>query len=157
MFSFVKRRIWFFVILAVIILVCLFSKTFFLSPQVCFGKNCLHVELARTSEERAKGLMFRAHLAQGRGMLFIFSEDGLWDFWMKNTYMPLDIIWLNKDKSVVDVLENAGPAQGSHPPVYKGVFPARYVLEANAGFVQNQGIKIGDKARFKWIFLSNKI
>lgn len=157
MFSFVKRRIWFFVIFTLVILFSLFFKPFSLSPQVCFGKNCLYVELAHTSEERAKGLMFRSNLAQGRGMLFVFPKDGLWDFWMKNTYIPLDIIWLNKDKSVVDILENARPVQGIYPPVHKGVFPARYVLEANAGFVQHHKLKVGDRARFKWIFLSNKI
>lgn len=90
-------------------------------------------------------------------MLFVFPKDGLWDFWMKDTYIPLDIIWLNKDKGIVGIFENARPAQGSYPPVYKGVFPARYVLEANAGFVQRIKIKVSDRARFKWIFLFNKL
>lgn len=69
--------------------------------QICFQENCFEVELAITTEEITKGLMFRKELPQNKGMLFIFAKEGIRSFWMKNTLIPLDIIWLNKNKEVV--------------------------------------------------------
>jgi len=135
----------------------LFLKAFVFSPRVCVRGRCLKVELASTPEKRAKGLMFREHLSSARGMLFIFSNDDFWPFWMKNTLIPLDMIWLNKDKKIVDVVVNAQPAVTGAPYSFKPVSLARYVLEANAGFVEKNKISVGDEARFDWIFLPDKI
>jgi uncharacterized membrane protein (UPF0127 family) len=120
-------------------------------PQVCFGSRCLRVEVARTQAQRAKGLMFRSSLKQGRGMLFVFPRDDYWGFWMKNTHIPLDIIWLDKDKKVVYKVENAQPSTADPPPTFRPVLPAAYAVEANAGFVNKNNVTFKDTAVFKWI------
>ncbi len=152
-----KRSSLFFLAIALLSVIAVILKIFVFSPVVCVRSGCLTVELAATQEERARGLMFRKHLSPARGMLFIFSKDDFWPFWMKNTLIPLDIIWLDKDKKIVDMVVNAQPALGDDPYSFKPVARARYVLEANAGFVEKNKISIGDEARFDWIFLSGKL
>ena len=146
-------------ILAIVLLSALILslRVFVFSPSVCVRGRCLKVELAATPEELSEGLMFRKHLSSARGMLFVFSKDDFWPFWMKNTFIPLDIIWLDKDKKIVDMIVNAQPAVTDNPYSFKPVSLARYVLEANAGFVEKNKISVGDEARFDWIFLSGKI
>ncbi|MGE5279605.1 MAG: DUF192 domain-containing protein [Deltaproteobacteria bacterium] len=118
-------------------------------PQVCFRNACVRVEIADTQEERAQGLMNRPRLAAGAGMLFIFPESGSWPFWMKDTYFPLDILWMNDDRQVVEVVRRARPAVGQlHPPEFGGTVPARYVLEVPAGFAERYGVEKGTRARF---------
>jgi len=123
-------------------------------PQVCFENTCVKVELADTEEERAQGLMFRSSLPEDRGMLFVFPDSASWPFWMKDTYIPLDILWLNEQREVVEVIRSAPPAVGQlKPPEFGGTVPARFVLEVPAGFAERHGVEKGSRARFKWIFL----
>lgn len=131
---------------------------FFPCEQVCFDKDCLNVELALTPQQRAQGLMFRKNLPRDRGMLFVFEDDDYWIFWMKDTYVPLDMIWLNADKKVVHIVRDIQPVkEGENLPRYIPNEAARYVLEAKAGFCEKNHIKPGDKAKFKWIFLPRKL
>jgi uncharacterized membrane protein (UPF0127 family) len=96
----------------------------------------IHVEVADTNEARAKGLMFREHLATDRGMLFVFAEPAQWVFWMKNTKVPLDIIWLDKNKRIVDIAEDV-PGCVQEPCLqYQPSKDATYVLEVPAGAVK---------------------
>lgn len=141
------------------VLLFLVLSLFLFSPpgRVCFDDVCLRVELAATSQAQAKGLMFRTSLPADRGMLFVFAKEDFWSFWMKNTYIPLDIIWMDSRGRVVDMVENAMPSKAAEPPSFKPVFAARYVLEANAGFAAKNGIKPGARARFRWIFYSGKL
>jgi len=116
--------------------------------KVCFRNYCFDVELARTSGEMARGLMFRKSLEHDRGMLFIFKEEGKHSFWMKNTLIPLDIVWLNQDKEVVFIKKNFEPCTQKICP---GVMPdkkAKYVLEVNAGIIEEIGLKVEDKMIF---------
>jgi len=113
--------------------------------EVCFREHCFLVELAKTPEERQRGLMFRKQLGLDRGMLFIFSEEEPYAFWMKNTYLSLDIIWLNKDKEIVFIKEKAKPCLAEACPLIEPNQPALYVLELNAGLVKNTKMKIGDR------------
>lgn len=102
--------------------------------------------------------MFRAYLPSSRGMLFIFPEEDFWSFWMKDTLIPLDIIWMDAKGRIVDIVENAKPWSNKEvPPSFNPVSRAFYVLEANAGFVTKHRIKIGDQVRFKWIFSSKPL
>jgi len=127
-------------------------------PKVCFGKDCLKVEIADTIEKRFKGLMDRRHLPFNQGMLFVFPKEDYWSFWMKDTLIPLDIIWLDAGGHVVDMFENAQPVPGAEaPPSLKPVFKALYVLETNAGFVHEHHLRHGDQARFQWIFPAKKL
>lgn len=114
--------------------------------QVCFKNYCFNVELAKTAEEMRNGLMFRQGLDSDKGMLFIFEKEGEYSFWMKNTLIPLDIIWINKDKEVVFISENTRPCEEGKPCL--SVNPdrdAEYVLEVNGGTAEKIGLKVGDK------------
>ena len=102
------------------------------------------VELAQTPEQRQRGLMFRKHLAPDAGMLFIFERPQHNVFWMHNTYLPLDMIFITEDWSVLGVVENATP-QTDSPREVPGI--SAYVLEVNAGFSRQYGIAAGTKAR----------
>jgi uncharacterized protein len=115
------------------------------TTQVCLKDNCFQMELATDDYERAHGLMFRDHLDQDKGMLFIFDKEGVYQFWMKNTRIPLDIIWLNKEKKVVFINEKAKPCQQIICPIINPKVAAQYVIEINAGLVENMGFKIGDE------------
>jgi len=156
-FSFGKGRRWWGIAGGVLVAAALALGAFFMKtarPQVCFGDVCVAVEIADTEEERAQGLMFRSHLPEGQGMFFVFPESAFWSFWMKDTYIPLDILWLNKKGEVVEVIREAPPAAGQLSPArFGGTVPARYVLEVPAGFAERHGVKEGSRARFKWIFL----
>lgn len=117
------------------------------SPRVCFGdKGCLRVELARTEQERLRGLMFRRSLPHQEGMLFIFPDEGIWGIWMKNTLIPLDVIWMDASGRVVNIAANLQPAVDQNPAAYRNERPAKFVLEANAGFAEKNRISVGDQA-----------
>lgn len=104
------------------------------------------VEVADDEDEMMRGLMFRKHLPWNAGMLFIFNNEEPRTFWMKNTLIPLDMLFLDSGFKIVDVLENVPPcAQGDECPLYPSNKPAQYVLEVNGGFVQENGINIGDR------------
>ena len=107
----------------------------------------LKTEVAETKEELKTGLMFREKLPKNTGMLFIFGMEFKYTFWMKNTLIPLDIIWIN-DGIVVQIdanipIPNAGAPEADIPK-YPAKFPVDYVLEVNAGFTQEHGIKVED-------------
>ena len=87
------------IVIAAVFFICICFSGCFVSEQekVCFQDNCFNVELVATPGERAKGLMFRRSLGYKQGMLFVFEDESIHSFWMKNTFIPLDIIWLNID------------------------------------------------------------
>lgn len=140
---------------ALVIIAAVFIVLFWLSTspfaKVCYKDKCLSVELAATDSQRQKGLMFRKDLPEGRAMLFIFPKEDYYGFWMKNTLIPLDILWINKDKKIVGILRNARPCvvdNGMPCPAFKPTKPSKYVLEVNAGFVDQNGLKTGDELTF---------
>ena len=110
------------------------------APIVTFDNVSFDVEVAQTQEERQKGLMFRESMPDNRGMLFVFEKDGPLAFWMKNTLIPLDMIFIDENLTVVDVLA-AVPCKEDPCPNYKS--HGRYVLEINAGLAGKHGIKNG--------------
>lgn len=117
--------------------------------EVCFKNNCFKVELAVTPEEQKQGLMFRKNLKQNEGMLFVFKEEGEHPFWMKDTLIPLDIIWINQNKEVVFMSENTQPCSENHCASINPDKKAQYVLELKGGRVRDIGLKIGDKMDIK--------
>ena len=116
--------------------------------RICFKEHCFEVELATTPDEHALGLMFREHIDDDRGMLFIFGEEKEYVFWMKNTLIPLDIIWINSDKKVVYIGKNARPCSVSYCPDISPGKKAKYVLELNSGMTDAIGLAEGDKITF---------
>jgi uncharacterized membrane protein (UPF0127 family) len=116
--------------------------------KVCAKGRCFFVELARTDEERRQGLMFRENLGNNQGMLFIFDEERHYPFWMKNTLIPLDIIWIDKNQKVVFMRENARPCTTTECETIYPPHKALYVLEVNAGVVNEINLGLGDVLQF---------
>ena len=106
------------------------------------------VELARTDYDRARGLMYRDRLAPDAGMLFLFEREEAQTFWMKNTYLPLDMVFITKEKRVLGVVENAVPLTES-PRNVPG--SSQFVLEVNAGFCRKYGIGPGTKVELSHV------
>ena len=115
------------------------------SSVICFKDSCVNVELAENQLSRAKGLMFRESLSPDAGMLFIFEGDGEHSFWMKNTLIPLDMIWLDSGLQVVHI-EHANPCRADPCESYEPHRLARYVLEVNGGYTVEHDIRVGDGA-----------
>lgn len=104
------------------------------------------VEVADDRGEFGRGLMFRNHLPWNAGMLFAFNEEEPREgFHMKNTLIPLDMIFVDSSSKIIDIKENVPPCEQEECPTYPSREPAQYVLEVNAGFVQENGVKIGDR------------
>ena len=106
------------------------------------GVHAFAVELATNEAERARGLMFRKELPEGRGMLFDFEQDQPVSFWMHNTYISLDMIFIASDGRIVHIVENAKPLSDDLIP---SGGPVRAVLEVIAGTAQKLGIAEGDR------------
>ncbi|WP_046758414.1 DUF192 domain-containing protein [Kordia jejudonensis] len=106
----------------------------------------LDVEFAETNYERETGLMHRTSMEENQGMLFIFSAEFPRNFFMKNTYIPLDIIYLDQNKKIVSFQENAIPLDTTGLP---SEIPAMYVLEVNAGLAEKWLLEIGDFISFE--------
>jgi len=105
------------------------------------GTHEFYVEVMRTEAQRERGLMFRRYLPQNRGMLFDFGVERPVMMWMKNTFLPLDMIFIGRSGKVVGIAENAEPL--SEKIIPSGA-PAYGVLEVNAGVAAQLGLKIGD-------------
>jgi uncharacterized protein len=107
------------------------------------------VEIADDDAERARGLMFRDELAADRGMLFIHDELGPQAYWMKNTRIPLDILYFDSDRKLVSQQRDVPPCSaGDRCPSYPSEAPARYVLELNAGDALRMDLQNGAELRF---------
>jgi len=115
---------------------------------VKIGDANVNAEIADTALKKMRGLMFRKSLGENDGMLFLFDAEGYPGFWMMNTSIPLDIIWINSTKHVVYIHKDARPCTFTSCPTYKPDKPAMYVLEVNAGFSDKHNIKVGSKAEF---------
>jgi len=110
---------------------------------VIFGADTVQAELARTPEEREQGLMFREDLPKGRGMLFVFPDTQTRSFWMKDTFIPLDIAYLDSELRIVDIKAMEPRTLESHPSAK----PAMFALEVPLGWFQEVGIQVGAQAR----------
>jgi uncharacterized membrane protein (UPF0127 family) len=114
-------------------------------PSVELGGKRFSVEIADSSEEQALGLMFRDSMPEDQGMLFIFPNEAPRSFWMKNTRIPLDIMYFDKDLKMVSISANAKPCRVSRCPSYPSIAPAKFVLELNAGMASELGVGVGDR------------
>ena len=111
-----------------------------------YNKNItFNVEVAKTIEERRNGLMYRKKLLNNEGMLFIFPREKIIQLWMKNTYIPLDVIFISENKVIVDIKKNMEKLSET---IVKSKVKSRYALEFNAGLINKLDIKIGDKVLF---------
>ena len=110
---------------------------------VCNRDHCIDVEIADTEQLRERGLMYRESLPSQSGMLFVFDQSYPHGFWMKNTLIPLDMIWIDQNKTVVDV-QTAIPCVSDPCQSYIPWQSAIYVLEMNGGGAERYDIKTGD-------------
>jgi uncharacterized membrane protein (UPF0127 family) len=111
--------------------------------KIKFAGVILVVELATTSADQQRGLSGRDSMPEDHGMLFVFSQEGQWGFWMIDMKFPLDIIWFNSTKQVVFIEQNLPPCTPAGCPVFSPPVNSRYVLEVNAGFVIANGVSLG--------------
>lgn len=112
------------------------------------NQNQFSVEVAATDSQRKVGLMNRKSLDQDKGMLFVFDTQGYLNFWMKNTLIPLDMIFIDEHGIVQHIAKNARPCTEKDDrkcDLYNSVKPVKFVLEVNGGVADQKGIRIGDK------------
>jgi hypothetical protein len=102
------------------------------------------VEIVDTDATRQRGLMFRTNLAPNEGMVFVFPRVGSYPFWMKNTLIPLDMLWLDPQGRVVSIARSVPPCKADPCPSYPPDADALYVVELVAGFAIQHGVKVGD-------------
>jgi uncharacterized membrane protein (UPF0127 family) len=123
--------------------------TSILTEQVCLKDMCFSVDIVDTPQERERGLMGVESLGDDEGMLFVFEGEGSYSFWMKDTLIPLDMIWIGKDGRIVYIQKDAQPCDADPCAVYgppAGSAPALYVLEVNGGTAEKFGLAAGDTA-----------
>ena len=117
--------------------------------RVTVGPATFQVEVAQTIEERQQGLMFRRELPQGQGMLFV-QPPGPAAFWMKNTYIPLDLLYFDADGKLLQIRADTPPCTTPNCPIYpSATTTVRYILEINAGEAARRGIQVGDRLRLE--------
>ncbi|MFH0987471.1 MAG: DUF192 domain-containing protein, partial [Patescibacteria group bacterium] len=135
--------------IAILIVVFLIYKSFLTASlkSIKINETEISVETAITPEEKAKGLSGREYLPRNRGMIFLFSEPNYYSFWMKDTLLSLDFIWIRGDE-VVGITQNVRPEDYQPPDSLKPKEKVDSVVEVNAGFIEENGIEVGDKIVF---------
>jgi uncharacterized membrane protein (UPF0127 family) len=111
------------------------------------GGKKITIEIADSPEERQQGLSDRIALTEDTGMLFVFETSDFQHFWMKDTLIPLDILWINANKEIVHIEKNVTP--DTFPQTFTSTLPARYVLEVNSGFSKKHKIQEGEAVKFE--------
>ena len=125
------------------------------------GKVSFQVDIADTPESREKGLMNVAYMPENKGMLFVFEDEDIRYFWMKDTLIPLDMIFIDAEGKIVHIEHDARvkTSETVYLPddvvvegykIYSSVVPAKYVLELNAGVAEKKGIHAGQKITKNW-------
>ncbi len=117
----------------------------FVGPDSAF-KTRIDVEIADTEYKRDLGLMYRDKMEENQGMLFIFPQEDNLSFWMKNTILPLDMMFVDKNYKILNIHKNTKPYSLQS---YSSIAPAQYVVEVNAGFTDAHNIEPGDQIRWR--------
>jgi uncharacterized membrane protein (UPF0127 family) len=113
--------------------------------KIIVGKTPLRVEVADTLEKQERGLMFRQSMPENEGMLFVYKEPEEMSFWMRNTFIPLDIAFVGADGIILNI-HQARPLDES--VLYRSAGAAKYVIETNQGWFSRHGIRPGDRVTF---------
>ena len=126
------------------------SETTFKQQTIKVGSLRLKAEIAENEEQWQRGLMYRTHLDQDRGMLFIFPKEEPRSFWMKNTFIPLSIGYFDKNKKLLEVIDmEPVVSEMATPKSYPSSYPAKYALEVNLGWFTRNKIKIGSQLKLQ--------
>jgi len=119
-------------------------------PRITLPSGAVYrLELALTPEDQAQGLMYRESLPPRAGMLFVFDQPAPHHFWMKNTMIPLDMIWLDDAGKVLFVSADTPPCKADPCPTYGPDSPAKQVLEIAGGKAQDEGVKVGSELKIE--------
>ena len=134
------------------LIIFIYKSSFFWIRELFINKNIhsknihnINVIVSKLPEELRRGLMFVKHLEENEGMLFKYSNIGKHTFWMKNTYIPLDVIYFDKDSNVIGFIENNQPHDLTIKSINK---PSKSFLEVNGGYINKNNVKVGDKFIF---------
>lgn len=151
-----KKTLLLFIFAALLIILPIYvkqkedSKAAFPTGNIKFltknGEKNFFIEIAEEKHEQKKGLMFRKQLDENSGMLFVFEDQMRISMWMKNTYIPLDMVFIDSSLKVVEIVRNTNPLSEK---IISSREPARYVLEINAGMAEKSGLNIGDSVIIK--------
>lgn len=126
------------------------------SFQAALASTALNLMIARTEEEKRIGLMFRDNLSANEGMLFCYKKPQKMVFWMKNTRIPLDLLFFTPELLVSEMIEGMQPGIGvsdAELPLYAGKLPAQFALELPAGSISRLKIRLGDRLNIPLVFL----
>ncbi|MCX6256307.1 MAG: DUF192 domain-containing protein [Bacteroidia bacterium] len=118
----------------------------FIGSKTGKSKKDIDIEIADNENRQMQGLMYRKSMLDSQGMLFVFSKQQMQSFWMKNTFIPLDIIFADENGMIVTIQKNTTPLSEKSIPSFK---PALYVVEVNAGFSDKYNIEEGDNIKFE--------
>jgi uncharacterized membrane protein (UPF0127 family) len=120
------------------------------APRIILpDRSAIIVEVASDEATREQGLMYRDHMADDRGMIFLFTQAGDYPFWMKNTLIPLDMIWMDANHRIVHIAHDVPPCKADPCPNYPPNAKASSVLELAAGVAAKHHLKDGDVLRFE--------
>lgn len=114
--------------------------------NVRVGDGEFRAKIVRSAADRERGLSGTSQLGDQQAMLFVFPSDDRWGIWMKDMNYPIDIVWLDGDKTVRHIVTDARP--DSYPTVFRPDGPMRYVIELKSGTVKHKSITIGTRAEF---------
>jgi len=117
--------------------------------RICFNQSCVMVEIPHGREEMSRGLMYRESLDPGKGMLFVFEEEGIQSFWMKNMKFPIDMIWMDSEGRVVHIEYSVPPCRKEPCMVYSPGKKASYVLEVVGNYTLRENITVGSIAHIQ--------
>ena len=149
---FMNKKLLFFFLIWLAIFLFVVGLNIFVDPLeksiVSFDNVDVVVEIADEDLERRKGLMFRESLLENEGMIFVYDKSQKLTFWMKNTLIPLDMIWIDEN-SVVQHIEYAVPCETEICDIYGWDGFSKYLLEVNGGFTEKYDINVGDKVLIK--------
>jgi uncharacterized protein len=146
--NFKTASIVFLILWIIYIFIRYLAKSIIYTDKVCHKDTCFTVETSKTNQERQKWLMYRESMPKNRWMIFVFEEDKIHSFWMKNTLIPLDIIRIDSKHHIVDI-QTAKPCKTTVCPNYIPKWNASYVLEINAWLAEKENIKIWDILELK--------
>ena len=120
-----------------------YGEVIFLKQQLA-----IKVEIAQSDAERSIGLMFRENLAERNGMLFVNEQEKKLAIWMKNTLIPLDIVFVSAQGVIVSIFKDLQPCLKVPCQIYESQEMAKYILEINAGLAEKNGVRVGQRLKF---------
>ncbi|MDY6865513.1 MAG: DUF192 domain-containing protein [Halobacteriota archaeon] len=120
--------------------------------EVEIGDTLVYAEVSDSSSEKIRGLMYRTHLNETEGMLFVYDSERNLSFWMKNMEIPIDMIWLDSNLSIVHIEDSVPPCKGGDCPTYTAPSKAMYILEVRANFTNRNDVQVGDQIKLNRSF-----